>query len=66
MNVPSNPIADRRQKGIFDLYNSCFPPIFCSFQMRDCILRGLLAENGKANKMHESLGCQPQMVKFDN
>ena len=55
MNVPFNSIANRRRKVMLNLYNRCILPIFCSLQVRDCILRGLLAEDGKAIDIHELL-----------
>ena len=55
MNVPFNPIANRRCKVMLNLHNRCFLPVFCSLQVRDCVLRGLLAEDGKAIDIHELL-----------
>ena len=55
MNVPFEPSDNRGRKGILNLHNRCLAPVFCSLQVRDCILRGLLAEDGKAIKIRESL-----------
>jgi len=55
MNVPFNPIANRRRKVILNLHNGCRPPVFCSLQVRDGILCGLLAQHGKAIDIHKLL-----------
>jgi hypothetical protein len=50
VNVPFEPSGNGRRKGILNLHDRCPFPIFCSLQVRDCVLRGLLAEEGKAIK----------------
>jgi len=55
MNVPFEPSANRRREGILNLLDRCLSPVFCNLQVRGCVLRGLLAEGGKAIEIHQSL-----------
>ena len=55
MDVPFNPIANRRREIILNFNDGCGPPIFRSLQVRDCILGGLLTEHGKAINIRKLL-----------
>lgn len=54
MNILFEPSANRRRKGILNLLDRCRYPV-CNLQVRDCAPRGILAEDGKAIKIHRLL-----------